>query len=244
MTGAPIIQRETVASTMDEMAALLAVGPVEPWTAVVAAYQTRGRGRADRVWTAPPGSALLATIYAPISLQSERTGLLAIGAGLAVAGALAQYGVDVRLKWPNDVLLKERKLAGILVSSRLGRRIEAAIGVGINLSSAPPGAIALTEMAPQPLQPVVLLNEIRKAMSRRWTELERGEFGKIRDDWNAIAAWVGEIVSVPGDEPVSGRLVGIDDRGQLRLAGDGAESLLTQSEIVRGPVPAGPASYT
>ena len=244
MSEPPIIQLDSVSSTMDEMAALLAAGPVEPWTAVVAEFQSQGRGRADRVWTAPPGSALLATIYAPVSLDPSRLGLLAAAAGISVADAVAGHGANARLKWPNDVLLDDRKLAGILVSSRIGERIETAVGIGVNLASAPVGAISLSEVCPTTPQPLELLREVREEMRDLWGEIARGAFDHIRDRWNAAAAWKGQVVAVPGDDRLSGRLIGIDDRGRLWLASEAGEIALTQSEIVRGPVPVGPPSYT
>jgi BirA family biotin operon repressor/biotin-[acetyl-CoA-carboxylase] ligase len=244
MADAPVIRMGTVASTMDEMASLLAAGPVEPWTAVVADYQQQGRGRAERSWVAPPHSALLTTIYAPISLEPDRIGLVAIAAGLAVADALTVYIGGVRLKWPNDVLLEDRKIAGILASTQLGTRIHASIGIGVNLTSAPPDAIALADSGARAPDPVELLGEILGAMRLRWAELEGGDFDRVRDRWNELAAWKEQHVVVPGDDSLKGRLIGIDDRGHLRLAGEAGKIVLTQSEIARGPVPPGPASYT
>ena len=120
-----VIRMGAVTSTQDE-ARELPVGSV-----VVAEEQTAGRGRLDRRWEAPPGSALLATfVVAPHPLAS-------IAAGVAAAEAC---GAAVRLKWPNDLLLNGAKLGGILVEGRPGKQL---VGVGINLSSAPPGAARL-----------------------------------------------------------------------------------------------------
>ena len=120
-----MIRLGSVTSTQDE-ARELPVGSV-----VVAEEQTAGRGRLDRRWEAPPGSALLATfVVAPHPLAS-------IAAGVAAADAC---GPAVRLKWPNDLLLEGAKLGGILVEGRAGKQL---IGIGINLTWAPPGAARL-----------------------------------------------------------------------------------------------------
>jgi BirA family transcriptional regulator, biotin operon repressor / biotin---[acetyl-CoA-carboxylase] ligase len=120
-----VIRLGSVGSTQDE-ARDLPVGSV-----VVADEQTAGRGRLDRRWVAPPGSALLATfVVAPHPLAS-------LAAGVAAAEAC---GEAVRLKWPNDLLLDGRKLGGILVEGRADRQL---IGIGINLTAAPPGAARL-----------------------------------------------------------------------------------------------------
>jgi BirA family transcriptional regulator, biotin operon repressor / biotin---[acetyl-CoA-carboxylase] ligase len=120
-----VVRLGSVRSTQDEARAL-PVGAV-----VVADEQTAGRGRLDRRWEAPPGSALLATfVVAPHPLAS-------IAAGVAAAEAC---GPAVRLKWPNDLLIDGAKLGGILVEGHAGKQL---IGIGINLSWAPPGGARL-----------------------------------------------------------------------------------------------------
>ena len=100
-------------------------------TAVVADHQKAGRGRLGRLWEAPPGTALLVSCVLPFHP------LAPLAAGVAAAVAC---GPRVRLKWPNDLLLGGRKLGGILVEAS-GRRC--VVGIGINLSWAPPGAARL-----------------------------------------------------------------------------------------------------
>jgi len=107
-------------------AAGLPVGSV-----VVADSQTAGRGRAGRTWEAPPGTALLATFVLPPDP------IVVFRAGVAAARAC---GPDVRLKWPNDLMLDGGKLGGVLAEIR-GER--ALVGIGVNLTSAPEGAAML-----------------------------------------------------------------------------------------------------
>lgn len=121
-----VVRLESVSSTQD-VARELPVGAI-----VVADEQTAGRGRLDRRWEAPPGASLLASfVVAPNPLAS-------IAAGVAAAEAC---GPEVRLKWPNDLLLDDRKLGGILVEGRAGKMV---IGIGINLGWAPPDAARLS----------------------------------------------------------------------------------------------------
>jgi BirA family biotin operon repressor/biotin-[acetyl-CoA-carboxylase] ligase len=244
MSAAPVVHFETVSSTMDEMAEMLATGTVEPWTAVVADYQIQGRGRADRSWLAPSGSALLTTIYAPIEIDTSRIGMLSIAAGLAVADAVADLGLSARLKWPNDVLVNDRKLAGILISTRIGARIDALIGIGLNLTSAPPGAVALSDLCAVTPPTMDLLDAIRDQLMGWCANLDRGHFNEVCNHWTELAAWTGEVVTVPGDESLTGTLVGVDEWGRLVIRTTDGEILLGQSEIARGPIPAGSASYT
>src|SRR4051812_23283718 len=124
---ANVLRMGSVTSTQD-VARELPVGSI-----VVADHQTGGRGRLDRRWEAPPGTALL------VSFVLERNPLLSLAAGVAAAQAC---GAQVRLKWPNDLLVGERKLGGILVEATADRAI---CGVGINLTSAPEGAAMLDQ---------------------------------------------------------------------------------------------------
>jgi len=112
-----IVRLASVTSTQ-EVARGLPVGSI-----VVADHQTAGRGRLDRRWEAPPGSALLA------SFVLEPHPLLSLAAGV---GAAEACGPDVRLKWPNDLMLRGRKLGGILVEVSRGKAV---VGIGINLSA-------------------------------------------------------------------------------------------------------------
>jgi BirA family biotin operon repressor/biotin-[acetyl-CoA-carboxylase] ligase len=115
----------TVESTQD-VAAGLPLGSV-----VVADSQTAGRGRQGRSWEGPPGSGLFATFVLPPGP------LVVFAAGVAAAEAC---GPAVRLKWPNDLMLEDRKLGGILAEIRAQKAL---VGIGINLSWAPPGAARL-----------------------------------------------------------------------------------------------------
>src|SRR3989454_3633397 len=125
MEQAPVLRLGTVTSTQD-VARDLAVGSI-----VVADYQTGGRGRLERRWVSPAGTALL------VSYVLEPKPLLSLAAGVAAAEAC---GPDVRLKWPNDLLLDGRKVGGILVETTPQKAI---CGVGVNLTWAPEGAAQL-----------------------------------------------------------------------------------------------------
>src|SRR5579872_1969740 len=124
--------RET-GSTNDDMARMLGEERARGLT-LVAEFQHRGAGRKGRAWIAPPGSALLCTIALPDSLPASRLWAVPFWIALAVRGALARFGIDCALQWPNDVLIRGRKVAGILCISRVsGEQAWAACGVGINV---------------------------------------------------------------------------------------------------------------
>ncbi len=97
---------------------------------VVADFQTAGRGRLGRTWTAPAGSSLLLSVVLRPDTAPERWPLISLAAGVAVCECLAGLGLGPGLKWPNDVLLGDRKVAGILAEAAEGVVI---LGIGINV---------------------------------------------------------------------------------------------------------------
>lgn len=97
---------------------------------VVADYQTAGRGRLGRTWTAPAGSSLLISMVLRPDTAPERWPLISLAAGVAVCECLAGLGLEPGLKWPNDVLLGDRKVAGILAEASEGVVI---LGIGLNV---------------------------------------------------------------------------------------------------------------
>ena len=109
----------------------VAVSSASPGLVVVTDHQTAGRGRLDRVWTTPRGSALTFSTVVELDLPPARWPLLPLVAGLAVLSGLSAVP-GATLKWPNDVLIDDRKVAGILVE-RVGNPALAVIGMGINV---------------------------------------------------------------------------------------------------------------
>jgi BirA family biotin operon repressor/biotin-[acetyl-CoA-carboxylase] ligase len=134
--GKPVRYLETVGST--NTVALDWAGDGAPEGAIVVAdHQTSGRGRWGRTWLSEPGRALLFSLLLRPRVPPDRLGLLTTALGVACAeGVESCAGIPTRLKWPNDVTASGRKLAGILVETRLrGPRVEAAVaGVGMNVS--------------------------------------------------------------------------------------------------------------
>lgn len=162
---------------------------------VVADHQTAGRGRLERRWESPPGTALL------VSFVLQPNPLLSLAAGVAAGEAC---GPDVRLKWPNDLLLHGKKLGGILVETTPDRAI---CGIGINLTWAPEGAARLD----QPRDAVLdrLRTSIEQwtaapadAILRRWRELSATLGRRIRIDSTEGLA---EDIGANGELIVDGR---------------------------------------
>ena len=135
---APIVRFAVVESTQTTAFDLAAEGAVDG-TVVVADHQSAGRGRRGRTWTDAPGTSLLASILVRPRVPPSLLGTFSIATGVAVAEALRRAtGIEARLKWPNDVLAHGRKLAGILVESRIGADGRAGVSEPHRASLRPP----------------------------------------------------------------------------------------------------------
>jgi BirA family biotin operon repressor/biotin-[acetyl-CoA-carboxylase] ligase len=194
----------------------------------LAAEQTAGRGRQGREWVAPPGAALLASVLLRRA-ASVATGI-PFAAGLALVDVVASHGVAAGLKWPNDVLVDRRKLAGILCEVEPARssceELAIALGLGVNLhvDRFPDGieAVSLHTLVTKPPAAEELLVGWRDAFAARIATLEQGGIGAILGDWRRCAVGLGEPVSVAGPAGViDGVAVDVGEDGALLVEASG-----------------------
>lgn len=219
----PVVRLATVPSTQAVAFDLARRGAVDR-TVVVADHQTAGRGRRGRAWVDEPGASLLASILLRPSLPVARWPLYGFTTAVAVAEALrAATGLDARLKWPNDVLVDGRKIAGVLLESRGGEPV-LVIGVGVNVSQRRfPADLAglATSVAlagGRPVDREAVLTAVLEAFDHWRARLEQEGFEPVRTRWSELSETLGRRVQV-GE--ASGRAVGLDPDGALVLA-DGA----------------------
>jgi BirA family biotin operon repressor/biotin-[acetyl-CoA-carboxylase] ligase len=223
----PIEWLDVVGSTNDEMRER-ARRAAPPWSIVVAGRQTAGRGRRSHAWVSPEGNAYASLLVPPPAAAADRP-LVPLVAGLALAEALLEFGVEARLKWPNDVYAAGAKLAGVLAeASSSGATLEfIVLGFGVNVAHDPalvdPGLRGLatsvenvTGASPHPLE-VVAAVLIR--LYDRYAELCAGERQALLHAWRARSEpWWGRPVQVlSGDQLVRGLAEDVDERGALVL---------------------------
>ena len=200
---------------------------------IVAARQTAGRGRQGRRWDSETGNlyaTLLVTLPAPAAIAAQTSFVAALAVHDLAAGVVAAPE-KLALKWPNDVLLEGAKLAGILIET-LARDEPAtttvAIGIGINLASAPDhtryGAISLAAHGAH-VTPQDAFAGLAAAMAQRLAEWNDGAgFALIRSDWMARAAGLGGKASVTmGERTVTGEFAGLASDGALLLSVTGGQ---------------------
>jgi BirA family biotin operon repressor/biotin-[acetyl-CoA-carboxylase] ligase len=222
---------ETVGSTSDEARARAEAGAPEG-TMVVAARQEQGRGRAGRRWSSPPGNLYASVVLRPdcapaIAAQLSFVSAVALAEAL---DALAPGSLDIRLKWPNDVLADGRKVAGILLESALsGERVAwVVVGIGLNLVVHPADsrwpATNLDRLGFR-VSPRAALDALAPALRARYEAWRTGGFESVREAWLARAFGLGETIEIAlGEERLAGRFAGIDASGALALALPGNET--------------------
>lgn len=212
---------------------------------VVAEHQTAGRGRLDRMWVTPPRAALtFSFLVTPHRVPPGRWPWLPLLAGIAVAeGVHRVTDVQCELKWPNDVLVGDLKLAGILVE-RVERDAGAAavVGVGLNVSTSRDELPIATATSLQlegaaTLDRSVILREVLRtfeALYVQW-QAEAGDPGQgLHDSYVRRCATVGREVRVelPTGEEVRGEAIGVDGDGRLQVRTRGGVRTLGAGDVV------------
>lgn len=239
---------DEVDSTSTRLASAAAAG-APSGTCLAAEWQSAGRGRRGRAWIAAVGGSLTFSLLWRFERGAGHLGGLSLAVGASIARSLATSGVErVQVKWPNDVVVDLRKLAGILVETS-GEASQgpsvAIIGVGVNFRL---GELALDRID----QPVIdvaraastvpsrnaLLAQILRDLGAMLERFEAEGFAPFRDDWRALHAYQNRRVRVlpPSDHPYEARVVDIAADGALLVAlDDGRTASLSSAEISLRP---------
>ena len=235
--GRPLMYQPVTGSTNDD--ALLAARSGAPHGSLfVTDEQTAGRGRRGNAWLAAPGESLLFSVLLRPRLELPQVSALTLAFGLALRDAVApMIRLPAQIKWPNDLYVNGKKLAGILVESQLqGDRLQAVVvGVGLNVVSRDfPEEIAaratsLALLGAERLERESLLPRILDAMALRLEAYQATGVAGILDELNAADALRGKRIRV---DAVSGIGCGLDAEGRLLLEDDAGHRHATLSGTV------------
>ena len=224
--GQPRLDVESCESTQALVDTSLPEGAI-----VVADHQTAGRGRLGRTWEAPAGKALLVSVL--LRPPIERNGPeISLVAGVAVADALERtLGLSVQLKWPNDVMLRRRKVAGCLAEARDGAVV---LGIGVNVNQTrdelPPNAGSVLTLTGRELDREELLGTLLDDLAARYADWREGGLDAVYEGLGARDFLRGRQVSVNG---TSGVATMIDRQGRLEIAvGHGELVTVDSGEVV------------
>jgi BirA family transcriptional regulator, biotin operon repressor / biotin---[acetyl-CoA-carboxylase] ligase len=247
------VVEETGSTNADVLAAATAGAP--EGLVLVAERQTAGRGRLDRSWVAPARSALtFSVLLRPAGVPASNRGWLPLLAGIAVADVLRRVAeVDAYLKWPNDVLIGDRKVAGLLAEAVPGRGSDLAsahgtgdavvVGIGVNVSMRPPElpsptatSLAIEGAATTDRDP--LLRAILREFSRRYVAWREGGGGAgaggVRAAYAERCLTLGRKVSValPGGLRLEGEAIAVDLLGRLVIRTDDGDRSVGAGDVI------------
>jgi BirA family biotin operon repressor/biotin-[acetyl-CoA-carboxylase] ligase len=215
---------------------------------LIANFQSAGRGRQGRTWSAPTGTgAAVSVLLHPIDVAPVRWGWLPLVAGLGVAEGLRQYpGVPASLKWPNDVLIGEGKVAGILaerIDTPHGPAVVIGFGVNVHLSAADlpvPSAtsLAINVTGPALRGPLSRTEVIRTCLDAlgelylAWTKGETDE--ELAASYRERCTTIGRRVRVElvGGRPIEGTATAVDSGGRLVIRTDSGVQVVGAGDVI------------
>lgn len=241
VVGKRLLYYPELTSTMDEAARQADLG-AEDGTVVVAEVQTAGRGRHGRGWVSEPGNLLVSVLFRPSMNQLP---FISIIGGVAAARAVRKTtGLDPRIKWPNDLRIQGRKVAGMLAESAVAGDsvIHAILGIGINVAldtsqsdNIAALATSINAAAGRQVSREDLLRQLLQDIDALYLQLGRGQSPIA--EWSDLLEISGQRIDATwGADRYSGVAEGIDDVGNLLLRqDDGQLIILTAGDVTLRP---------
>jgi len=225
--GKKIIVLDTVTSTMDE-AFRLGNGNCREGTVVCAEAQSKGRGRLGRVWSSPKARGLYFSFVLRPSLPLNQLAQLTLMSAVALAEAIEDIsGLAPLIKWPNDILLEDRKLAGILTELRAeSDQVKfVVIGIGLNVNTSPhqltQGASSLKVAAGQSFNRVLVFQAVLRSLDKWYSRLLHHEFVLVMEEWKKRSATLNKRVRIAdSDGIIEGQAIDLDEDGALLIRKD------------------------
>jgi len=217
---------DSLASTMD-IAFQLGVEGADEGTVVCAESQTKGKGRLGRSWASPKGKGIYMSVILRPSVAPADAAKLTLLSAVATCEAIEKlFNVKAKIKWPNDILVNNKKIAGILteLSAEMDRVRFVVIGIGVNvnasLSQLPPNATSIRNETGQKGSRIRLLQEILRSLEYWYGGVSEHGFNAVIDRWKRLSSTLGQRVRVAdltGD--VEGEAIDLDEYGGLIIKG-------------------------
>jgi BirA family biotin operon repressor/biotin-[acetyl-CoA-carboxylase] ligase len=216
------------------IAKFLAGVGVEEGTIVIARSQIKGKGRRGKKWESPLGGIWLSIIVHP-EISPQQASLITLGAGVAVTKAIRKLGVDARIKWPNDILIGDKKISGILTeaNSKFHTLDYIVVGIGIDsnldLNSISKKtkirATTLKDELKRNIDERILIKNLLEEFENIYEHFKNEDFEEILYEWRSLSQTIGSYVVIeqPFGKILKGYVVGINNQGSLILELDNGE---------------------
>lgn len=209
---------DVTTSTQSDLAALVRSGKAKPGDVIAANFQSAGRGRLWRTFEAPKNSALLFSFYIQPKRKKEDWGWIALIAGISVAQALGK--VKATVKWPNDILVNEKKISG-LIAEIVGDGVVIGIGINVGMSLEELPVLTATSLAIEGVSDIDRNEILAKVLSQFESNFITWDEGddSVAQIYTSLSSTLGTKVQIhyPNDEIEKGLAVAISPRGELVL---------------------------
>ncbi|MFL5729050.1 MAG: biotin--[acetyl-CoA-carboxylase] ligase [Cytophagaceae bacterium] len=216
---------------------MVSEGNAEDGTVIISSEQTAGQGQRGNSWESEPGKNLTFSVILSPGIRAGHQFWLNIISCLAVSALVSKYAGDkVRVKWPNDIYFKDRKICGILIRNYLqGADIRnSIIGIGLNINQTAfkePRAISLANICGEPFSLPQLLEELLTQLDFYADRLRKGYLKELKEQYLSQLYWSGEQHLFKTEYQFSGTITGIDDNGFLIVKTDEGEKYFNFKEI-------------
>ncbi|MHC4938145.1 MAG: biotin--[acetyl-CoA-carboxylase] ligase [Planctomycetota bacterium] len=242
--GSSVYYAEEVESTQDIAFELMVEGRSHG-TLVVAEHQTAGRGRGERVWHSTPGKSLTFSLLLDLEPPDTFASVLTIAIATSIARAIQDLaGLPARIDFPNDIVVRGKKVAGILLEVKdYGvPQPRAVAGVGINVNQLPDdfpaelrgmaSSLRIEHRGDDPIPRPRLLRYILRGLEKWLDQIAKGEFEELEGEWNRFAGIVDKTVLVQrGADEIRGRVLEAGIRSGLRLRTDSGQETIRLEHV-------------
>jgi BirA family transcriptional regulator, biotin operon repressor / biotin---[acetyl-CoA-carboxylase] ligase len=230
-----IFHFETLDSTQDKAKEFLSSGMELPFT-IYADMQTKGRGRSGNEWVSQQGNLLTSLVIPLKNIHAKNAGQYSFLTAVALMDCFSDYGVSHAVnKWPNDILVDGKKIAGILLESDIGADgfiTALIIGIGVNLASAPEGAVCINDLTGDMISSSDFLKQFVKQLNTQMLYMEQSGFSPIRQKWIDNAYGIGQLIKIRlPHETFHGTFIGLDEEGALLVNVDGKPCKVYSGEV-------------
>jgi BirA family transcriptional regulator, biotin operon repressor / biotin---[acetyl-CoA-carboxylase] ligase len=208
-------------------------------TVVITNHQTRGRGQRGSGWEAEEGKNLtFSLLLKPTFLSTQNQFFLTIVVSLAVHDFLSSKSLpQVKIKWPNDVMVNDKKITGILIENSLSNSAiqQSVVGIGVNINQqlfSVPSATSLSIEAKREFDLLTELNLLVEKIEKRYLQLRAGKKTELKNDYLKNLYWAGELhLFLVNNLRQQGTITGIDEAGKLEVDCNGTISYFGLKEI-------------
>jgi BirA family transcriptional regulator, biotin operon repressor / biotin---[acetyl-CoA-carboxylase] ligase len=228
-------------STNAEIIRYLSSHPSEERLIVIADCQTGGKGRSGRVWHSAPGTGIYLSMLIQPNLSPEQLPIVTLMAGLATAIAVNEFiPQPAQLKWPNDLLLNNKKIAGVLCEYHATKIPAVIIGIGINVnqtdfpSDIKDIATSLKLESGIETNRTTLIKQLVTQLDFQYSELKKNKVQALIDNWTHHSDLFGKSISISkGEKSITGKAIRLDPLGRLVILNESGKEIVLDSGEVR-----------